>query len=82
MSNNNKRRRALYENGIPGVKWGIYNGVTKHFSFNICEDTPKLAEEMFAKRATLYQRRLHRYSTRKIPANHPLLYSKTSTNVG
>ena len=81
MGSNNKRRRALYENGIPGVKWGIYNSVTKHFSFNICEDTPKLAEEMFGKRASLYQRRLWRYSTKRIPDGHPLLQNSTKLNV-
>lgn len=33
-----------YQKGKDGVKYGIYNSVTKKFQFNICEDTPMLAE--------------------------------------
>lgn len=30
--------------GRPGVKYGIYNAARKCFQFDICEDTPCLAQ--------------------------------------
>ena len=37
-------RRDVYYQGRPGAKWGIFNSVKKQFQFDICEDTPMLAE--------------------------------------
>lgn len=33
-----------YHYGKPGAKYGIWNNIRKQFQFDICEDTPKLAE--------------------------------------
>ena len=35
--------RSVYQMGVPGKKYGIWNTVTKCFQFGICEDTPMLA---------------------------------------
>ena len=43
-------KRKIYQRGIPGRKWGIWNSVRKEFQFGISEDTPMLAE------ARLYQK--------------------------
>ena len=43
-------KRSVYYRGVPGKKYGIWNGMAKCFQFNICEDTPMLAE------ARLYQK--------------------------
>lgn len=43
-------KREIYQRGISGKKYGIYNLSAKRFQFGICEDTPMLAE------ARLYQR--------------------------
>ena len=43
-------KKSTYYHGRLGVKWGIYNTTAKCFQFNICEDTPMLAE------ARLYQK--------------------------
>ena len=37
-------RRSVYIHGIPNKKWGIWNRERKQFQFDICEDTPMLAE--------------------------------------
>ena len=37
-------KRETYQRGLPGVKWGIWNCARKEFQFDICEDTPMLAE--------------------------------------
>lgn len=42
--------RHVYYHGQHGVKYGIWNGMKKCFQFDICEDTPMLAE------ARLYQK--------------------------
>lgn len=57
---------SIYQQGIPGVKWGIWNGVRKKFILNICEDTPMLAE------ARLFQimgdnARKWRYEAKRLP---------------
>ena len=36
-------KRDTYYRGVPGKKYGIWNGVKKEFQFGICEDTPFLA---------------------------------------
>lgn len=59
--------RRVYYRGATGKKYGIWNSVKKCFQFNICEDTPMLAE------ARLYQRlgddaRKWRFSPRELPA--------------
>lgn len=37
-------KRDTYYRGVPGEKYGIWNGMKKEFQFGICEDTPMLAE--------------------------------------
>lgn len=36
--------RQVYQRGINNTKWGIWNAKEKCFQFNICKDTPMLAE--------------------------------------
>ena len=43
-------KHKVYYHGIPGKKFGIYNGAAKQFQFGISEDTPMLAM------ARLYQK--------------------------
>ena len=43
-------KQKVYYLGVPGKKFGIYNGATKQFQFGVCEDTPMLAM------ARLYQK--------------------------
>ena len=64
-----------YQKGKNGVKYGIYNSVTKKFQFNICEDTPMLAKARLfqligddarkwrfdVKRIDIQKERCHRY---------------------
>lgn len=64
-------KRSVYYRGIPGKKYGIWNGVAKCFQFNICEDTPMLAE------ARLYQKigddaRKYRFEPRMLPGVKPM----------
>ena len=59
-------KRETYHHGIPGRKWGIWNGVKREVQFGICEDTPMLAE------ARLYQKigdnaRRYRFEPRLLP---------------
>ena len=44
-----KRRREIYNHGIPGKKWGIWNSMRKKFQFGICEDTLRKAENALFK---------------------------------
>ena len=37
-------KREVYQRGIPGKKWGVWNQVKREFQFGISEDTPMLAE--------------------------------------
>lgn len=62
-------KRNVYYRGVPGKKYGIWNGMAKCFQFNICEDTPMLAE------ARLYQKigddaRKYRFEPRMLPDLH------------
>lgn len=59
-------KKETYQRGIPGVKWGIWNCHQKCFQFDICEDTPMLAE------ARLFQKigddaRKWRFEPRQLP---------------
>ena len=59
-------KRSVYYRGVPGKKYGIWNGMDKCFQFNICEDTPMLAE------ARLYQKigddaKKYRFEPRMLP---------------
>lgn len=59
-------KRDTYYRGIPGKKWGIWNTMKKEFQFDICEDTPMLAQ------ARLYQKigddaRRYRFEPRVLP---------------
>lgn len=59
-------KREVYQRGIPGKKWGIWNQVKREFQFEICEDTPMLAE------ARLFQKigddaRKYRFEVRQLP---------------
>lgn len=36
--------KEVYQRGIPGKRWGIWNKWKKEFQFEICEETPMLAE--------------------------------------
>ena len=63
-------KRSVYYRGVPGKKYGIWNGMAKCFQFNICEDTPMLAE------ARLYQKigddaRKYRFEPRMLPDSKP-----------
>ena len=63
-------KRSVYYRGVPGKKYGIWNGMAKCFQFNICEDTPMLAE------ARLYQKigddaRKYRFEPRMLPDPKP-----------
>lgn len=59
-------KRETYYRGIPGKKWGIWNAMKKEFQFDICEDTPMLAQ------ARLYQKigddaRKYRFEVKQLP---------------
>lgn len=59
-------KRDIYMHGIPGAKWGIWNTLKREWQFEICEDTPMLAQ------ARLFQKigedaRKSRFETRMIP---------------
>lgn len=43
-------KKSTFYQGIPGKKFGIWNVARKCWQFNICEDTPMLAQ------ARLYQK--------------------------
>lgn len=43
-------KREIYQKGVPGKKYGIWNVSAKCFQFGVCEDTPMLAV------ARLYQK--------------------------
>ena len=60
-------KRETYYQGVPGVKWGIWNVQRKCWQFGISEDTPMLAE------ARLFQKigddaRKWRFEPRQLPA--------------
>lgn len=40
--------RIEYMRGKDGAKYGIYNTKARCFQFNICEDSPRLAEARLA----------------------------------
>ena len=59
-------KRETYQRGVPGAKWGIWNCSRKEFQFDICEDTPFLAE------ARLHQKigddaKKWRFEARRLP---------------
>lgn len=59
-------KHKVYYHGVPGKKFGIYNGAVKAFQFDICEDTPMLAM------ARLYQKigddaKKYRFEPRMLP---------------
>ena len=59
-------KREIYQRGISGKKWGIWNQVKREFQFGISEDTPMLAE------ARLFQKigddaRKYRFEVRQLP---------------
>lgn len=61
-------KREVYQRGVPGKKYGIWNVSAKCFQFGICEDTPMLAE------ARLYQKigddaKKWRFEPRMLPDN-------------
>lgn len=43
-------KRATYYRGVPGKKYGIWDGVSNCWKHDVCEDTPMLAM------ARLYQK--------------------------
>lgn len=58
--------RTVCQRGINNAKWGIWNAKERCFQFNICEDTPMLAE------ARLFQKigddaRKWKFETRMLP---------------
>ena len=58
--------KAIWQRGLPGTKWGIWNTVKKEWQFEIREDTPMLAQ------ARLFQKigedaRKHRFEVRQLP---------------
>ena len=61
--------RTIYHHGRPGVKYGIWNSMKKCFQFDVCEDTPMLAE------ARLYQKigddaKKWRFEPRPLPKDY------------
>lgn len=59
-------KREIYQKGVPGKKYGIWNVSAKCWQFGICEDTPMLAE------ARLYQKigddaKKWRFEPRELP---------------
>lgn len=59
-------KKEIYQRGIPGKKWGIWNTMKKEFQFGICEDTPMLAEaRLFAKIGD--DARKYRFELRQLP---------------
>lgn len=61
-----KITKEEYQHGKQGMKYGIWNTIKKKWQFDICEDTPMLAE------ARLFQKigdgaRKHRFETRRLP---------------
>lgn len=59
-------KRVVYYHGVPGKKWGIWNGAKGEWQFGICEDTPMLAM------ARLYQKigddaRKFRFEPKQLP---------------
>lgn len=59
-------KKEVYQRGITGKKWGIWNQVKREFQFGISEDTPMLAE------ARLFQKigddaRKYRFEVRQLP---------------
>ena len=57
-----------YYHGLPGVKWGIWNCQRKCFQFDICEDSPMLAEaRLFYKIGN--DARKYRFEPRQLPRN-------------
>ncbi|MBQ8616361.1 MAG: hypothetical protein IJ418_02495 [Clostridia bacterium] len=58
--------KAIWQMGLRGAKWGVWNTVKKEFQFEICEDTPMLAQ------ARLFQKigddaRKARFEIRQLP---------------
>jgi hypothetical protein len=43
-------KKKTYFNGVPNVKWGIYNTKAKQFQFGICEDSPYKAQKALSKK--------------------------------
>lgn len=63
VQNMNKKE---YQRGKSGAKYGIWNSMKKEWQFDICEDTPMLAE------ARLFQKigddaRKHRFEVKQCP---------------
>ena len=59
-------KRDTYYYGA-GMKWGIYNTVSKEFQFGICEDSPMLAEaRLFYKIGD--DARKYRFEARVLPS--------------
>lgn len=36
--------KELYQRGAPGAKYGVWNTIKREWQFEICEDTPMLAQ--------------------------------------
>ena len=58
--------KELYQRGAPGAKYGVWNTLKREWQFEICEDTPMLAQ------ARLFQKigedaRKHRFEIRQLP---------------
>lgn len=61
-------KKEIYQRGIQGKKWGIWNSMKKEFQFGICEDSPMLAEaRLFYKIGD--DARKYRFEIRQLP-NH------------
>lgn len=63
-------KKEIYQRGIPGKKWGVWNTIKKEFQFEISEDTPMLAQ------ARLFQKigddaRKSRFEIRQLPKHLP-----------
>lgn len=60
-------RAAIYQQGEPGKKYGIWDKQQRRFVFNICEDTPMLAvTRLFQKLGA--ETRKYRAEQRELPA--------------
>lgn len=59
--------------GIPGRKWGIWNSAKREFQFEICEDTPMLAQaRLFSKIGN--DARKYRFEPKMLPKNLQRVY--------
>lgn len=58
--------REVYQQGMPGVKYGVWDRGQSRFILNICEDTPMLAVARMCQRLGTESRK-YRLEPRALP---------------